>query len=64
MAPLVLRDGLGPYSDPKHFRGQGVVLQQDLLHVGMHLSEEGSREGLEEEEEEGVVCSGGAVKGE
>lgn len=63
MAPLVLRDGLGPYSDPKHFRGQGVVLQQDLFHVSMHLNEEGSRGGLEEEEE-GVVGSGGAVKGE
>lgn len=58
MAPLVLRDGLGPYSDPKHFRGQGIVLQQDLFHVSMYLNEEGSRGGLEGEERgggEGVV---------
>ena len=55
---MVLRDGLGPYSDPKHFRGQGIVLQQDLFHVSMYLNEEGSRGGLEGEERgggEGVV---------
>lgn len=60
MTPLVLGDCLGPHPDTEDFRGEGIVLQEYLLHISVNLLRVKRREG----KEGGRGGKGGGRKGE